>query len=142
LERRLWGLLLVNYPVKSGSRDTMSPGDLAQALAMLAVPNDSLAVQVERWTADVLALKPGAPHAAAHPFDDQAPLELGDRTDDDDDGPAQRAASVDLLAEADELDIKPAQFVQHFQKMTSRASDAIASPGHHDIETSTASVGQ
>ncbi len=132
----------MNYPVDSGSRDAVSPGDLAQALAVLAIPNDSLAIQVERWTADVLAFKPGAPHAAAHPFDDQAPLELGDRADDDDDGPAQRPASVDLLAEADELDVQPVELVQHFEEVTSRAGDAIASPGHHDIETSTASVGQ
>jgi len=141
LERRLWGLLLVDYPVDSGSRDTMSPGDLAEDLAVLAVPKDSLAIQVERWTADVLALMPGAPHAGAHSFSNEAPLEFGDRADDDDDSPAQRPAGVNLLVEADELDVEPAQLVQHFQKMTSRASDAIASPDHHDIGLAAAGIG-
>ena len=40
--------------------------------------------------------------AARTPFDDQVALQLGDRSDDDDNRPAQRAAGVDLLTEADE----------------------------------------
>jgi hypothetical protein len=50
------------------------------------------------------AFKAGAPHAGAHPLDDQVALELGDGADDDDQGAPQWAAGVDLLAETDELD--------------------------------------
>jgi hypothetical protein len=42
-------------------------------------------------------------------MNDQVALELGDSTDDDYDCPAQRAASVDVRAEADELDFLHAQ---------------------------------
>jgi hypothetical protein len=52
--------------------------------------------------ADVLAFETGAPHAGAHPFDDEVALQLSDGADDNHDGPAQRAAGVDLFAETDE----------------------------------------
>jgi hypothetical protein len=55
----------------------------------------------------VPAFELGPPHACPHPLDDQAALQLGDSADDDDYRPAQRAAGVDLLAEADELDVEP-----------------------------------
>ena len=42
-------------------------------------------------------------------------FELGDGADDDDDGPAQRAAGVDIFPEADELDSDPVQLVEHIQ---------------------------
>jgi hypothetical protein len=45
----------------------------------------------------------GASHAGAYPFADQVAFEFCDRSDDDDDGAAQRAAGVDLFAEADVL---------------------------------------
>ena len=64
----------------------MGFGDLAQALAILAVSLDGGMVELQRITADVLAFKTGAPHAGAHPFDDQRALQLSDGADDHDEG--------------------------------------------------------
>jgi hypothetical protein len=48
---------------------------------------------------------------------DQAAFQLRDRTDDDNDRPAQGTSRVDLLAEADELDVETDQFVQHLEEV-------------------------
>jgi hypothetical protein len=89
----------------------MAFGDLAQALAMLAVADDRGMVQHQRIAADVLAFKAGAPHAGSDTLDDQVALQLGDSADDNHDGSAQRPAGVDLLAETDELDAYPVQVI-------------------------------
>jgi hypothetical protein len=81
--------------------------DLAKALAMLAVSLDGGVVQDQRISADVLAFKAGAPHAGAHPLDDQVTFQFGNCADDDHDGPAQRAAGIDIFPEADVLDLEP-----------------------------------
>ena len=116
----------------------MAFGDLAQALAMLAVAYDRGMVQHQRIAADVLAFEAGAPHAGAHPFDDQVALQLSDGADDDYDGSAQRTAGVDLLPERDELDAYPVQVVEHIKEVTSGACDAIARPDQHDAEAAAA----
>ena len=116
----------------------MGFGDLAQALAILAVAVDGGVVELQRITADVLAFKTGAPHAGAHPFDDEVALKLCDGADDDHDGSAQRSAGVDLLAETDELDAYPVQVVEHIKEVTSGACDAIARPDQHDAEAAAA----
>ena len=95
----------------------MAFGDLAKALAMLAVSLDGEVIQYQRISADLTVFKPGAPHAGAHPLDYQAAFQLGDAADDYDDGRAQRPSSIDALPEADELDADSVQFVQHFKKM-------------------------
>ena len=82
----------------------MAFGDLPDALATLTVLLDGGVVQYQRSSADVLAFEPGAPHAGAHPFDDQVAFQFGDGADDDHDGPAQRAAGIDIFPEADVLD--------------------------------------
>jgi hypothetical protein len=82
----------------------MAVCDLTKALAMLAVSLDSGVVQDQRFATDVLAFEPGPPHAGAHPFDDQVSFQFGDCADDDYDGTAQRAASVDILSKTDVLD--------------------------------------
>jgi hypothetical protein len=53
----------------------------------------------------------------AHSLDDETALEFCDCTDDDHNGPTQWAAGVDLLSEADELDVESAQLVQDFQEV-------------------------
>ena len=42
----------------------------------------------------MLAFKTGAPHAGAHPLDDEAAFKFGDGADDDYDGPAQRQLAI------------------------------------------------
>jgi len=56
------------------------------------------------------------------------PFQRGDGSDDDHDGPAQRAAGVDLLAEADELEVEPVQLVQHLEEVPDRAGDPLRGP--------------
>ena len=53
--------------------------DIGQAVASVAVPEDSNPVDLEWTLADMPALQPGPPHAGAHPFDDKVALQLGDR---------------------------------------------------------------
>jgi hypothetical protein len=60
----------------------------------------------------VPAFETSTPHAGADSFDDQVAFELGDGSDDHDDGAAQRAARVDIFAEADELDVDPVELRQ------------------------------
>ena len=100
------GRELSQHTLYSGRRNAMAFGDLSDALALAAVALDGGVVQYQRIAADVLALKPGAPHAGAHPLDDQIAFQFGNGADDDHDGPAQRAAGIDIFPEADVLDLK------------------------------------
>ncbi len=95
--------VLVEHALDSGCRYAMAFGDLTQALALVPVFLDSGTVEYQRPAADVLTFEARAPHTGAHPFDDQAAFEFGDRSDDDHDGPAQRTAGVDIFAEADSI---------------------------------------
>ncbi len=95
----------------------MTSGDLPQAVSAGGDRRGWPHRRVQWIAADVPAFEPGSAHAGAHSLDDQVAFELGDRTDDDDDGPAQRAGRVDLFAEADELDIDAVQLVQDFEEV-------------------------
>ena len=103
----------------------MRLGDLAQAVAAAAIPHDRRAVEFECWAADVTPFELGAPHAGADALDDQVAFELRDGADDDDDGSAQRAARIDLFAEAYELDSQMVEFIQNLQEVDYRPGDAV-----------------
>ena len=60
------------------------------------------------------AFEPGPPHAGLDSLDDQVVFQFCDGADDNDQGAAQRAARVDLLAEADELYIDALQFIESY----------------------------
>ena len=62
--------------------------------------------------------------------------------DNGDDGAAQRAAGIELFAEADELDVEVVQLVQYFQEVTYRTRQTVTGPYHHDIELAAAGIGQ
>ena len=98
----------------------MALGDLTETLPLAAIAEDSSAIQVQWITADVLAFKPGAPHAGAHSLDNQVAFELCDGADDDHDGPAQRAGSVDVFPEADELNLETVELVEDFEEVLRR----------------------
>ena len=53
---------------------------------------NSSVMQHEGIAADMRSFETGAPHVGAHSLDDEAPFQLSDGADDDDDGAAQRAA--------------------------------------------------
>ena len=132
--------MLMEHAVNGGSGDAVLPCDLTEALSMLTVSTDRFAIEAERGSSDVPAFEAGAPHAGTDSLDDQVAFELGDRSDDHDDGAAQWAARVDLLAEADELDVEPVEFVEHFEEVPRRAGDAIACPDQHDVELAAACI--
>src|SRR5580765_1088370 len=89
--------MLMEHAMDGGSRSAMFPGQLAKAHTALPVPTDGRVIKFQRGTSDVPAFKTGAPHAGADSLDDQVAFELGDGSDDHNDGAAQR-----LLTEADE----------------------------------------
>jgi len=89
----------------------VSAGDLSKALSTPAISEDGFMVENERRSADGSAFQAGPTHAGPDPFDDQVAFEFRDRADDDHDGAAQRAARVDLFAEADELRAEMAEFI-------------------------------
>src|ERR1700731_3345623 len=93
-----WGMLAENM-VHRGRPYAIALSDPSQALATLTVLQDGGAVQHKRLAADVLTVETSAPHAGAHPFNDQAALEFGDGADNHDDGPAQRSGGIDVLPE-------------------------------------------
>lgn len=92
--------------------------------------------------ADVPAFEASATHSSPDPLDDQRAFQLRDGRDDYDDGAAQRAAGIKLLPEADELDVQPVQFIQHFQEVTHAPGQSIAGPDQHDIEVAAAGISQ
>ena len=75
----------------------------------------------------------GSPHAGSHPLDDQRTFQFGDRSDDDDDGAAQRAARIDLLTEADELDVEVVELVEDLEEVPGRGCEPIAHPDQEHI---------
>src|SRR5664280_531324 len=99
--------------------------DLSKALATLTVLLDSRTVEYQRLAADVLTFETSAPHAGAHPFDDQTAFKLSDGADDHDDGASQRAAGIDVFPEADVLDADPIQLVEHIEEVLHRPGDPV-----------------
>src|SRR5271155_5111052 len=107
-----WLCVLAEHAVDGGAGDTIALGQLAQTLALLAIPPDSSTIEFEGLAPDVAALELCSAHAGAHPLDDQVALQFRDRSDDDHHRPTQRTAGIDLFAEAYELDVEPVQVVE------------------------------
>ena len=91
--------------------------NLSQTLAMQTIPLDGCMVELQRSATDALAFEAGAPHSGAHPFDDQVAFEFGDGADDDNDSPSQRTGSVDVLSEADVLDVEAVELVEDIEEV-------------------------
>ena len=120
----------------------MGLSQLGEAVTAGPVPDKGVAIDVEWRPAQALAFQLGAPHAGTNALDNKVAFQLGDGSDDDDHGPAQRAASIDVLPEADELDVEVGQLVQHLKKVTHRAGDTIEGRHQHDVELAMPGVGQ
>jgi hypothetical protein len=98
----------------------MALRDLTKALSPAAIVTDGRVIQHQRVSSDVPALETGTPHAGPDPLDDQVAFELGDGADDHDDGAAQGTARVDLLTEADELDVEPVELIEPVEEVLLR----------------------
>jgi len=131
----------VNYLVDGGSGDSVDLRDLAQALAEAAILEDSNEIEIERLAADVPAFELGPAHSCTNTLDDQAPFEFRDCADDHDDSAAQRAAGVDLFAEADVLDAEPVQLVEHIEEVLCGPGDPVRGPDQDHIEAAAAGIG-
>ena len=121
-------------------RDAVGLGDLTQALTSSAVLEDSNPVDIEGPPADMPAFQSGPAHPCPHPLDDEVPFELGDRTDDDDNGPPQRAAGIKVLPEAHELDVEVVEFVEHLEEVPDGSGDPVGSPDQQHLEASAARI--
>jgi len=115
-------------------------GDLAQALASSALLENSNTIDIEWPPADMPSLEPGAAHSCPHPFDDEIPFELCDGPDDDHDGPPERAAGIEVLAEADELDVEMIEFVEHLEEVAHGPGDPVRGPDQEHLEAASARV--
>ena len=130
----------MKHAMDGGAGDAVCPGQLSQALAAAAVEQDRLPIEFEPPAPDVPAFEPGPAHAGSDPLDNQVAFELGDGPDDDDNGAAQRAAGVDLLAEADELDVEMVQLVKHFEEVFHRAGNPVRGPDQDHFEATAAGI--
>jgi hypothetical protein len=63
--------VFTQHTLYGGCGDAMAFGNLAQALAMLAIAYDRGMVQHQRIAADVLAFETGTPHAGSYTLYDQ-----------------------------------------------------------------------
>jgi hypothetical protein len=95
----------------------VSLGELSETASALTVAEHGITIELEWTSSDVAAFKTRPAHTGADPLDDQAPFEFGDGADDDDQGSAQGTAGVDLLAEADELDVDAVQLIEDLEEM-------------------------
>jgi hypothetical protein len=114
--------------------------DLAQTLASSSIEKDGSTIDIEWLPADMPAFQPGTTHPCPHPLDDEVPFELGDRTDDDDDGPPQRAAGIKVLPKAHELDVEVVEFVEHLEEVPDGSGDPVGSPDQQHLEASAARI--
>lgn len=125
-----------------GRRNAAIPSQLPQALSLAAFTRDGFAIKVKRSASDVPAFETRSAHTGLDPLDDQAAFEFRDGTHDDDDGPAQRAARIDLFAESDELDLQVIQLIENLQEMGYGPRDPVEGPDQHHIEPTAPCIAQ
>ena len=116
----------------------MVASDLSDGPATLPIAEDFFAIDFKRPAPDMRAFETSPSHSGPDAFDDQASLEFGDGSDDDDDGSSERTARVDALAEADELDAEPVELVQNFKEVPGRSGDTVTGPDQDHIEAAAA----
>src|ERR1035437_3671142 len=132
--------VLMKDALHGGRRDTVSFGDLADALPLDTVVLDGGMVQLQRFAADVLPLQPGAPHAGAHSLDDQVAFEFRDGADDHNYGPSKWAAGVSIFPERDIFGAQCVQLIEDLKKVLDRAGYAVRRPNQNHIELAAAGV--
>ena len=118
----------------------MGLGDLAEAVASSPIAQHSSPIYIQWPPADVPTFEPGPAHTSADPLDDQIAFEFSDGADDDHDRAAQRAAGVEVLTKADELDLEVVEFVEHLQEVPNGPGDPVRGPDQHDLEPAAASI--
>jgi hypothetical protein len=115
-------------------------GDLTQTLTPSALLENSNAIDIEWPPADMSSFQPGAAHSCPYPFNDEIPFEFCDGADDDHDGPPERAAGIEVLAEADELDVEMIEFVEHLEEVAHGPGDPVRGPDQKHLEVAAARI--
>jgi hypothetical protein len=109
-------------------------------LTTSSIPKNSSPIDIEWPATDMPAFEPGPTHSCPDPLDDKVPFQFSDSPDDDDDGPAERAAGIEVLAEADELDTEMIELVEHLKEVPDGSGDSVRSPDEHHLEAAAARI--
>lgn len=120
----------------------MALRDLTQALTSSAVAQHRGPIYIQWLAPDVPAFEPGPAHTCPDPFDDEVALELGDGADDDHHRAAQRAAGVQVLAEADELDLEMVQLIEYLEEVPDGPGDPVRGPDQQHLEAATPRIAE
>lgn len=75
----------------AGAGDLLGLGQVGETHAACSITEQGLAIDVQALAPDATAFEPCASHAGPLLFDNKVPLQLSDRTDDDDESTAERA---------------------------------------------------
>ena len=133
---------LFKQAADSGAGDAAGLCDVGQTVAPVAVPKNSDPVDLDWTPADMPALQPCAAHSCSHPCDDKVAFQFFDGADDDDDGPPQWATRVEVLPEADELDLQMVESIQHLEEVPDGPGDPVRSPHQHHLEAAAAGIAE
>jgi hypothetical protein len=76
------------------------------------------AIDVQRAPPDLSAFEFRSTHTGPHSLDNKIAFQFGNRTNNHHNGTPERPTGIDVLAETDELDSEPVQFIQGFQQVT------------------------
>ena len=125
-----------------GSGDVVLFRNFGQTDSRTTVCNNRTSVDVEWRSTDSPTFQFRSPHAGSNSLDDKTFFQFGNRTDNHDYRPAERASCVDIFPETDELDFEVAQFIEHFQEMAGTSCDSIERSNEHDIEAMPSSICQ
>ena len=108
---------ILYYTADAGFGDLVGERQIAEALAVFPITEQSNAIDLQWSPADLLAFEAGPPHSGAHPLYNKGAFQFGDGADDDHHGPAKGSTGIDVLSEADELYIFVVEFVEHFEEV-------------------------
>jgi hypothetical protein len=111
-------------------------------LTTSSIPKNSSPIDIEWPATDMPSFEPGPAHTCSHPLDDEVPFEFSDSPDDDDDGPAERAAGIEVLAEADELDGQVVELIEHLKEVPDGPGDPIRSPDKNHLKAAPPGIPQ
>src|SRR5215469_16883521 len=106
----------------------------------VSITYDLLAVNIQWLPANPPPFQFRSPHSSPNALDDKISFEFRNRADDDDHGSTKRSTSIDVFAEAHELNPKMIQFIEHFQKMPHASGHSVECGHEHDIEFASPSI--
>jgi hypothetical protein len=88
-------------------------------------------VDIQWTTTNSSSFQPRSAHSSLHALPKQVSFELRDRADDNNHRSAQWPASVDVLAQADELNAEVIQFIDDLQEMANTSGEPVKGRYQH-----------